>query len=529
MSRAMPLLVHRAVIRFAVATVVILSLCTPSISSAQVEVDPDTLVYHQITNLGEDNLTGVGFPVLSADGTTAVFSDAPGTGDDINPNRIFTVNADGTGLTEVDAYKTSCYCGALVDISSDGSVVVSSESVQIRVATGGSARELLFLNSGELGPLRLTADGATVYFLIRRDVGTLDGQNRLTKGVWAIDTDGENLRQIVSYADVGEVAGIPDVDVANACCFYGDGVPLDVSDDAGRVSFGSYGIDGEYVYAADGDGGDLHQVAGPFSNVKNVALSGDGSMIAYDVVLVDGTQETGVVDYAGGDTHVMATATYSSFDDRLYLTPDGSQLLVSPASLLIDTATGDRRQLAALTPGAPGHTAVLADGMARASMNDDATRFLYVMSHIRCADCTNQHEQLAVLHIGPDETGLAPQLLETALEPNELTIGTDDRVTATAEVAYDGELVAVGVIALRNGISDINVARSAVLVDDGTLGDTRSNDDVFTNNALAYLAVVAREDDTGPRTMRFQAEIIGPDGLHHAIAVDGATLTVMAP
>ena len=101
-------------------------------------------------------------------------------------------------------------------------------------------------------------------------------------------------------------------------------------------------------------------------------------------------------------------------------------------------------------------------------------------------------------------------------------------MTATAEVAYDGELVAVGVVALRDGIVDINVARSGVLVDDGSLGDTRSNDDVFTNNTIAYSAVVARDDDSGPRTIRFQAEILGPDGLRHAIAVDTEVLTVVA-
>ena len=70
------------------------------------------------------------------------------------------------------------------------------------------------------------------------------------------------------------------------------------------------------------------------------------------------------------------------------------------------------------------------------------------------------------------------------------------------------------------------MARSVVLLDDGTAGDTRANDDIHTNDALVYSAVTTREDDAGPRTMRFQAEVIGPDGLRHAIAVDAATLTV---
>src|SRR5436305_2037196 len=60
-----------------------------------------TMVYHEFTSLTtpfSDN------PVLSADGSRAAFTVAPGTGDPATPNRIYVVNTDGTGLREVDAY-----------------------------------------------------------------------------------------------------------------------------------------------------------------------------------------------------------------------------------------------------------------------------------------------------------------------------------------------------------------------------------------------------------------------------------------
>src|SRR5262249_23966040 len=96
-----------------------------------------TLVYNEITALPRlfTNMNvGLG-PELSASGNRAVFADAPGP-EAVRTNDIYVINADGTSQTQtlVDSYPQDCFCSAQVDISSDGSKVISTDSVQLRSA-----------------------------------------------------------------------------------------------------------------------------------------------------------------------------------------------------------------------------------------------------------------------------------------------------------------------------------------------------------------------------------------------------------
>ena len=76
-----------------------------------------------------------------------------------------------SGEQEVDSYPSLCGCGSLIDLSADGARIVSSDSVQLRVAeaSGGGGRELLALDSGELNAVRISGDGSTIVFRIYRD------------------------------------------------------------------------------------------------------------------------------------------------------------------------------------------------------------------------------------------------------------------------------------------------------------------------------------------------------------------------
>jgi hypothetical protein len=244
-----------------------------------------------------------------------------------------------------------------------------------------------------------------------------------------------------------------------------------------------------------------------------------------DHVLPAIAQALAVAD--GGEARLLASATNSGMDQPIQLTADGSRLLLSPNSLLIDTETGAARQLGILTPGANYSTELLKDGLDRATMDAEGTRFLYVFGTTHCPDCPIA-EQLARLDLDPADPGDAPTIVEPAVDSAEIPLNYAAASTVRAEVEADGTLIAVGVVALRNGQYDINVGRDAVLNDEGQHGDTRAGDGVYTNAEIVHVAYVAREDDTGPRVLQIQAEVETADGLRHATAVDVETLTVVA-
>jgi hypothetical protein len=493
---------------------------------ASVGRESSLLIYHQITH-ATGGTGSVGPAVLSADGTTAVFTDAPGTGAAETPNRIFTVDSEGGAPVEVDSYQTLCYCGSILDISDDGSAVISSDAVQLRIADGGGARELVRLASNEIPAISLSGDSRTVFFIVRRDTQLSADGKAMPRGVWAIDADGGNLRQIVSAEDVAAAAGAT-VD-QTGCCFNGDGRALDVSSDGNEIVFDAY-ANGLYLFAVDAGGGKPRILLGPENYVKRVAISGDGATVGYDVTppapATDDNQ-IGVIPFAGGQPRQLAKNTGSGFSEPLQLTADGSRLLDSPNGMLYDTVTGDVRELAVLTPGAGAHTDLLAGGMPRGTMNADATRFLYVMRTIRCADCPNLPEQLARLDVGTAETTDAPSIGGTVIDPASVVIEGGSTATVSAKIAASGKVIAVGVVALDHGRFDGNVANVA-LFDDGTNGDAVAGDGTFSDNMIKHGFFQMRDDDTGPRTLRIQVEVESSDRMRQATAVDVGPLTVVA-
>jgi hypothetical protein len=482
-----------------------------------------TLAYHEITDLTtpfSDN------PVLSASGNRAAFTIAPGTGDPARPNRIFVVNADGSDLREVDAYTTLCFCGSDLDISADGSRVVSSDSVQVRIANadGSGARPLVVLDSNEIWWIDITADGSKVFFLVSRDAGIrgADPPQRVERGVWVINADGSGLRQVVGPGQVAALAGIA---ADRVFPFRTNGrQSLEASADGSRLVF-STNAAGERIFAVNLDGSGLRQLLGPVDFVSHVGISADGSKVLYDTIsppCCSTPPEAGVINFDGSGRRPLAMPSrslpfgFASSRERMQLTADGSKLLLGSTGVLFDTATGTPLQLAALGGSFSSDPAALAyEGMVAATMNDSATRFLFITNEASTGRVDGGQRQLATLDLNPTSLGDAPSVTGAIVDPAFVMSEGRTGATVRAQVSAGHPFLRVSGVVLRNGLVDPNL-RAQVMVDDGQSGDARAGDSLFTNQNF-FTDCCA---EVGPRSVRIKAEIRASSGRRHATAVD---------
>ena len=358
-----------------------------------------TYYYRQITNFDASVSGSVGLPVLSADGQVVAFADAPGSGDPATPEPDLSDCGRWERSAEVDSYTPKCFCGSWVDLSADGATIVSTDSMQIRVTTGGNGTTALEVNGNEISSLRLTAAGDRMVFMLGRDAAVVGSGETLVRGVYVMNVDGSGLQLVVGPDQLAPLAATTADQIGMLRL---QPLALDISDDGSRIVFGAYIGGPQAVFAASIDGTGLVQLQRPVSYVQRVAISGDGASVAMDVVPIE-TQmsEVSVVPSVGGPSSVLIPGLPTNQVDPILLTQDGSKLLVSPNALLIDTASSATTLLAVPIQGLGGsHEAVIPDGLPRATMDATASIVLYAMRTVRCADCANLSEQLAVLTFG---------------------------------------------------------------------------------------------------------------------------------
>jgi hypothetical protein len=490
-----------------------------------------TLVYNQITSVDMSDSHDY---KLSANGSRAVYTQrtyTPYTG------HLYVVDADGAGAPrEVASIPTyNGYFGA--DISADGHWVIGRDWVKIDAVNPdvpGSLHTLVQLSDIALGETHISGDGKTVVFIVTSDVYLAGTSTPVPRGIWAINTDGTNLRQVVSAAAVASVLGIPENAVS---IFWYQGNGLGISDDGSHIVFSSQDFNGQpnasfWAVTLDNPAS-LHRLVttgvSPFRTYSRVGISGDGRTAFYEAADPAGVEEIGVIPFDstnGTGRRVLYTGNSLPGDlgntpgsgANFMLSTDGSKLLLGDAGALMNTADGSLVELAATFGGFSSDPRPLFSAtLFGASMNGTATRFLYYTGA--------NGGQLATLDIDPESLGAAPSVTDPLLSRPYLLSVNNPPVTVTARVKAPGTILRVSNATLRDGASYFGEILPYVMFDDGrTDGDQTAGDHIFTTNQYGPRS---NGIPLGPRTVRVQAENQTADGRYHGTAVEFGGLKVV--
>ena len=483
-----------------------------------------TLIYNEITQFTTQvRFSNQGMPVLSAAGGRIVYANAPGTETNARYNDIFVMNADGTGQKEIDSYQQSCFCGAVVDISSDGNTVVSTDSQVLRIATASGTMGRALVTNRAIPYIRISSAGDKVYFINR--TGSASTSDPTTeRGLYVINADGTGLKQIAGPTAVGTLFGITADQVFP---FDDSGWSLDVSADGTKLVFGVSTPAGERLMAVGADGSGLHQLIGPVNNVNHAALSADGTKVGYDVTpppCCSTPNEVGVINFDGSGRKALATNIQGLNSNlRMEISGNGSQLLYGNTSRLYATDGSAVVQLSVRGGYNSSDPAPLVgDGFSVPSMNSAGNLFLFAVND------NSGVAQLATVSltqgtVSASGLGAAPAVTQPLLSQASIALNGAGQSTVTAVVAATNTITRVSPAVLSAGLPDPD-ANEPVMVDDGTAGDKTAGDGIYTGTAL-------REDCcgvVGPRTVRVKAEVKDSGNRRHATAIEFGGLTVTA-
>ncbi len=489
-----------------------------------------TLTYHQLTS-GDTyfNIQSTN-PAVSDDGSRVMFTYYTY---DPRYTHVMVANFDGTQVREVNRIEGSYY-DLLMDISADGNKVVSSDTRQLWISNGDGSgtQKLIEFEYGRISGLRISGDGTKIFFRMfangKRFIspGTLGSE--MDRGIYVMDANGTNLRQIVGPAQVAPILGVPVDQVPWFDSTYPT-IALDVSYDGSRIVFVMFdrpesGGVGQRGFSVSLNGSNLVTVVDRQA-VMGCFISSDGKKISYLATPFSAPREVGIVNSDGTGRRQLTALTASGgspfpqgigfpdFAQYILLNNDGSKVLLGDTGILMDTLSGATLQVGI---GCDAPNPVIGDGMYRVFMNSSATRFVYIIK-----DPENRF-QLATAEINPLSLAEAPAVSAPKAEPGFVITDGRSSVTLSSRVNTNNSLISVGGRFLRNGLLDVFVCVSdryaAILKDDGTQGDTTSGDKIFTNNQIR--AFNEQFAIPGPRTIRVKAEANSGDGKRHASAID---------
>ncbi len=472
-------------------------------------------MYHQLTggeNGGVDPTKGIAF---SRDGSLALYDENVTGG-----YAATVVGGDGSGKKLVDTVSAGWI--DMNAVSGDGSLVAYAADSLLISSVASPARITVPGVSQGRSWSRFARDPADatrwrIYFAMNAAWGSPSRE----PGVYSAASDGTGVVELMSPAQAAALAG-------------GGLTAATISPKGGRYSFdvsadgkifvaiwwaGSCTSSGEKDYVLGGatDGSSSKVLLGPVTagcGVEKIALSGDGSTVAFDVDNAADTskRDIGVVTSGGGNQATLATIVGGN-DNNWGITDDGASVVAGyrliPASgtgafdlsLTGETFSSDPPSGIDLELGTP-------DGK--------GDRIVYV-------DTGASPRRMGALEINPASMRAAPTISAPALSPATIPADGSASAKVTVKITSPGAKPAhVGAAALLAGTHDNLEIGDFSLYDDGTHGDATAGDGVYTYDQIKALSGAK----SGARTLRVRATVVDPSGKSHSTAVDFGTLTV---
>jgi hypothetical protein len=475
-----------------------------------------TLVYHELTadeNGGVDTTKGIAF---SRDGRRGLFDE------NIASNYVPTVvSADGSGKSGIDAVNAGWI--DMTAVSGDGAWIAYTADTLFLANVASPQRVAGPAVSQGRSCARFARDPADamkwrLYFLSNVAWGSPAHE----PGVYSVGTDGAGLVELMSPAQAAALIGngTTAADVSPKGSLKRG---LDVSADGKQLvavwSAGACTQQGEkdYVVGSTTDGTTSMVILGPFTDgcgVEKIALSGDGSTVAFDVddSADTGQRDVGVVGFGAAGKRTLAT--FAAGDDNNWGISDDGKLVV--ANYKLHNADGSGSFDLAVQGGTFSNDPPSGIDLLLGTPNGKADRILYVNS-------VANPRRMAALEIDPTTMGAAPTIANPSVTPASVPANGSASATLTAKVAStSGKVVRVGAAALQNASHDDKELADVVLFDDGTHGDAVAGDGVYSDNELRASAGAK----SGPRTIRVRATVVDAAGKSHSTAIEFGAFAV---
>ncbi len=475
---------------------ILLNILSPPIYSFAQDV-PEiirTISYTEILNAEMSPIANIERMKMSGDGTKIVFNTYAG--------KIYTINTDGTDLTEILSENGRGF----LDISEDGSKIVFARNYGYEIlvfnSSGGSpahiADQLPIPTGGTTGPdIRLSPviAGNTIYF-----VALAGGPD--VAGVWSVGLAGGSLTQHFSYREMSQQLFGMDGNEYNGNIAFRQ--CLAVSADGSQLAFGTYSFQPAGHTITWGSGGlriltDLAPADG------GLALNHDGTIVAM-MHPVSGESRTALssMDISGGNQRELI----------YHISTGNAFQIVTDESLIF--ANGDPMPLMLLQPDGSGRLDIVKSPSLSAT-NDPFYRFCVGRTSSISTSGTrfsflsglhyNDYTRIWVADIYPGAGGSTPSISNISLEPNHVVVDAGTVSNFTAQISGGGSpVLQAGFSGFNQGAYEhiIGNSNSYYLWDDGTHGDVTASDgtygaeNVFTN-------LLENPNPSHPYMIRFSA------------------------